>query len=403
MIHSAKMYPVATHASATESPAGPHFRLSPHGSRTTRTIADMACQFGQVYDSSLAAEPERREFWSSDRSGVLSFVRIGRHAKVGGGLLAPPESRRRLLEEFLELCRRECWTASFFTITPADVDLFRAAGCEVAKWGEDPIVELADWSCRGKEFEWLRRQENFCRRHGLVCREWDPRTATEAERRATFAEIESVSQAWLAAKPQAKPLGFFNGEPTSESLLHRRIFLVRAGESPERESSRFETERAESPRLEAFVAASAFDAGRQYGIDLYRQRPDAVRGAVPFAMLQALRTLQADEVVSVSLCMVATLGCAVVGERATLLNRLLDWSGRCLNPLFDLPGMHHYKSRFRPRFEPRYVCLWPRASLMNSLTNFYLAGITNFSARKLVGRAWRQWRNKQRRTLVPFE
>jgi lysylphosphatidylglycerol synthetase-like protein (DUF2156 family) len=78
-----------------------------------------------------------------------------------------------------------------------------------------------------------------------------------------------------------------------------------------------------------------------------------------------------------------------------------------VNPLFDLPSMFYYKSRFRPRFEPRYVCLWPRASLMNllmnSLTNFYLAGITNFSVRKLCRRAWRQWRNKQRRTLVAFE
>jgi phosphatidylglycerol lysyltransferase len=380
------------------APAGPHFRLAPSPAYRERTIADMAFQYGQVYDSCLTAEPTRREFWSADRSGVLSYARIGRHVKVGGGLLAPSESRARLLAEFLERCRAENWTASFFTITPTDVELFRAAGCEVAKWGEDPIVDLPDWHCRGKEFEWLRRQENYCRRQGLVCREWDSATATQAERRATFAEIENVSQAWLAAKPQAKPLGFFNGEPTPEGLLRRRIFLVHADEGSSHDKPPFETS-----RLEAFVAASAFDSGRQYGIDLYRQRPDAVRGAVPFAMLQALRTLQAEDVASVSLCMVATLGCGVVGERATLLNRLLNWSGRCLNPLFDLPGMHHYKSRFRPRFEPRYVCMWPRASLMNSLTNFYLAGITNFSARKLIGRAWRQWRNKQRRTLVPFE
>lgn len=368
---------------AERVPAEPHFRK-----RNEPSIGDMAFLYGAVYDSYLAAEKNRREFWSSDRSGVLSFVRIGRHVKVGGGLLAPPEARSQLLGEFLALCRREKWTASFFTITPADVELFRFHGCEVAKWGEDPLVDLADWNCRGKDFEWLRRQENYCRRHGVLCIEWDPRSASTAERRATFAEIEAVSQEWLEAKPQARPLDFFNGEPNPKSFAGRRIFLARADEG--------------RGRLEAFVVASPFDAGERWGLDIYRHRDDAVRGAVPFTMLGAIRALQADGAQAVSLCMVAALGCAAATS-PTLLNRLLSWGGRCLSPLFDLAGMYHYKSRFRPRFEPRYVCMWPRASLMNSMTTFYLTGITNFSIRKLLVRAWRQRFNRQRRTLASYE
>lgn len=352
-------------------------------------VAQMAYKYGQVYDSYLAAESERQWFWSSDRRGVLSFVRIGRHVKIGGGLLAPPEAREKLLREFLALCRRNDWTAAFFTITDQDAPLFRSLGFEVTKWGEDPIVDLPEWSSRGKSHEWLRRQENHCRRQNAACTEWKPLEASQTELQTTFAEIEEVSREWLADKPQARPLGFFNGEPDLEHLARQRVFLVRADGG--------------SGRLEAFVFASPFHGGAMWALDVYRHRTDAVRGAVPFAMLCALRELQASGVRAVSLCMVATLGCGTTSrEGTTFVTNLLAWGGRCLSPLFDLAGMYHYKSRFRPRFEPRYVCVWPRATLMNTLTTFYLTGVTNFSLRKVVRRAWSQWRNMQRHTLATY-
>lgn len=350
------------------------------------SIEQFAYRYGQVYDSHLAAEADRQRFRATDGSGMLSYVRLGRHLKIGGGLLAPAESRERLLREFLEQCRVRKQTAAFFTITEADVELFHRAGCEVAKWGEDPIVDLASWNCRGKDFEWLRRQRNFCRRQGVDCREWSPSEVGHEERAAVLAEIRAVSQEWLAAKPQAEPLGFFNGEPTPEILERGRVFLVRAEEG--------------RGALEAFVVASPFDDGRRFALDIYRHRNDAVRGAIPFAMLHALDTLQAEGIEAVSLCMVAAMGTTPAGERATLADRLLSWGGRSLSPLFDLAGMYHYKSRFRPRFEPRYVCTWPRATLMTSLTNFYLTGITNFSVGKLCRRTWSLWRKRRLRTLA---
>jgi phosphatidylglycerol lysyltransferase len=349
----------------------------------------MAYEHGQVYDSYLAVESEREWFWSADRRGVLSYVRLGRQVKVGGGLLAPADARETLLREFLEMCGRRKWSVAFFTITDEDVALFQSLGCVVTKWGEDPIVDLADWSSRGKSYEWLRRQENYCRRRDAVCTEWLPLAASPDELHETFAEIEEVSREWLADKPQARPLGFFNGEPDFGHLSRQRVFLVRADGG--------------QGRLEAFVFASPFQGGEMWALDVYRHRTDAVRGAVAFAMLHALRELQASGVRAVSLCMVATLGCDATGhEGKTIVTRLLAFGGRCLSPMFDLAGMYHFKSRFRPRFEPRYLCVWPRASLMNTLTNFYLTGVTNFSIRKVVRRAWSQWRTAQRRTLATY-
>ncbi|MGC3966227.1 MAG: DUF2156 domain-containing protein [Pirellulales bacterium] len=352
-------------------------------------VARMAYEYGQTYDAYLAAEPNRRRFWSSDGLGVLSYVRYGRHLKVGGGLLGPPEARERLLREFLADCRRRRRTASFFVIPGDDVGLFEAAGCTVTKWGEDPLVDLSSWSCRGKRYDWLRRQENFCRRAGLTCEEWDWRGDSPVRREATFAEIHDVSQDWLARKPQRRPLGFFNGEPTREALARQRVFLVRGCEG--------------GGRLEAFVTASPYRGGTAWALDIYRHRSDAVRGAVPFAMLEALRTLQVAGVEEVSLCMVAALGCGAEPEQSSLTGRLLNRGARMLSPLFDLAGMHHYKSRFRPRFEPRYLCVWPAPSLMNTLTTFHLTGVTNFSWKKLAHKAWRQLRQTQRRTLAKFD
>src|SRR5579859_7911613 len=111
-------------------------------------LHDFAFRYGQCYDAYLATEPGRSLFWSSDRQGLLSYVRRNRIILVGGGLLAPPEHKERLLREFVAVVARERLRVIFHNICTPDLGLFRQHGFQVTKWGEEPIIDLTTctWS-----------------------------------------------------------------------------------------------------------------------------------------------------------------------------------------------------------------------------------------------------------------
>ena len=86
--------------------------------------------------------------------------------------------------------------------------MFRDLGFQVTKWGEEAIVDLPHCNWSGRNFAWLRRQANDCARHGLdffECRREDYNASQWA---ALAAELEQVSQAFLAGKPQSRELDF---------------------------------------------------------------------------------------------------------------------------------------------------------------------------------------------------
>ena len=58
-------------------------------------------------------------------------------------------------------------TLTFYNIADDDLPLFREAGFQITKWGEEALVDLADCRWEGKAYEWVRRQSNYCRRRGL--------------------------------------------------------------------------------------------------------------------------------------------------------------------------------------------------------------------------------------------
>src|SRR5208283_6010128 len=112
--------------------------------------------------------------------------------------LAPPEKKKELLVEFLEYASATRSAVAFFNIGPRDLALFRRYSFEATKWGEEALIDLTtcDWS--GGNYEWVRRQSNYCRRQGLAIRECRPEEMSAHDRQ----ELAEISRLFLANKPQ---------------------------------------------------------------------------------------------------------------------------------------------------------------------------------------------------------
>jgi phosphatidylglycerol lysyltransferase len=130
-----------------------------------------AYRFGRSYDSYLVMDLDRKYFWSSGGRAVLGFVLQGLQAVVIGGLIGPDEAREALLTEFMDHCRRHGWTACFGLVPEHDLPLFDRYAFQSTKIGEDALIDLRHCTWRGKAYQWVRRQTNYCQRQGLVCLE----------------------------------------------------------------------------------------------------------------------------------------------------------------------------------------------------------------------------------------
>lgn len=315
-----------------------------------RSLEHFVFAHGRAFDSYLATEPGRRHFVSSRRRGLVSYVSLGRHALVGGGLIAPEPHRDELLGEFVEHASRGRLRVAFHNVADDELPLFRRHGFQVTKWGEEPVVDLATLSWSGGRFEWLRRQVNHCRRHGVVVSEVRPGEIGHDEWAAAFAEVLEVAAESLARKAQADAMRFFEGRIDDHGLGHRRLFVARNEHG--------------AGRIEGFLVCNPMLGGARWSTELYRHRLDSVRGTIPFLFHQAIGRLQAEGVERVDLCLDLGRG---LDERLPGDSRLvrtgLRLITRHLGLLFDAAGLQHFKSRFRPRYENRYVCALPRASI----------------------------------------
>ncbi len=349
-----------------------------------------AFRFGRAYDACLVAEPGWEHFWSAGRQGMVAVARQGRYMFSSGGLLAPAAHQEELLRQLVAHAASRACTLTFFNICEDQLPHFRKFGFQATKWGEEAVVDLPRCTWTGKSYEWVRRQTNFCRRHGLDFRECRRGDFSGAQWARLTAELADVSNAFLAGKPQSREMPFLQGSFDPCRLGQKRVFVA---------------QNRASGRIEAFVACSPCGS-KTWVMETCRQRPDAVRGATAFIMHQAMQQLKAEGVLRVSLCLLPGLRCRQPhpGDSAMVRWGLAIGTGRFC-PAFEMAGPYHFKSRFRPHFESRYLCVRPRMTLGTAVAFIRLLGVMKLDPLRLIGLALSRWKKRTSRAtlLVPDE
>jgi len=351
-------------------------------------LEECAFEFGNSYDSYLVMEEPREYFFSSGRRGAVGFRRWGRNMQVVGGLLAAPDDQQELLDELIEFARSRRWRLTFFSLNRSDLKTFRERNFQVSKLGEEPIVMLDETEWKGQAYEWLRRQEKACQKNGVMFREIDLAAEPDKYEQQIAPELEEVSRQHLAETLHAREMTFFVGQFDPHGLGRRRLFVA------ERED-----------RIECFVVLNPCSAGSMWAIEVFRKRRDAVRGVIPFAMLQALRQLQKEKIRCASLSLIPWLRSAHWMKGGSYVMTVASYGmWHFGNALYDVRGMYHFKSRFRPHWRETYVASLPDFGWSSILTIGILWGLFRVNPFKLFVHWWRDLRDPGRRSLAepPF-
>lgn len=341
-----------------------------------------AYHYGDTYAAYLVTEPDWETLWSREYRGVIRFARWGgRYVMVVGGLLAPPEEREGLLADFLQLAKRKGWQVTFYNIDRQQLPLFRRHHFQVTKFGEDPVVPLDKTNWEGKDYEWIRRQENFCMRQGVRLNEVNADPNDRQYRHQIAPQLEAVSREHIAATLHGRELRYFVSRFDASRLGDRRLFVA------ERNS-----------RIEAFVVCNPCLAGTIWAVETYRRRADATRGVIPFTILQTMRTLKREGIPYCSLSLIPAVRCetAVTGDSLIARPTLVFW-WRHLNAVFDFRGIYHFKSRFHPEYREMYMVAWPKVTIGSMIALGMGWGLIRFDPWRLAGRLLSRWRKSQSR------
>ncbi len=281
----------------------------------------------------LALLGDKKFFWSSDRQAFIMFAQTAKYWIAMGDPVGNAQSYDGLLWAFREEADRHGVKIVFYeagkTLLPAFIDL----GLTLLKIGEEAKVKLSGFSLEGGRREGLRKAHNkFTRQsYSFAILERD-------EVRAQLPTLRSISDKWLVRK-NTREKGFSLGFFDDDYIAHTRVAVVRDQDG----------------RIRAFANLWETAGQQEISIDLMRYDPEESPGGImDFLFVELILWAKQADITWFNLGMAPLSGL----ERHALAP-LWHKIGTAIYDLgeefYNFEGLHDYKAKFDPVWQPRYL------------------------------------------------
>ena len=279
----------------------------------------------------LALVGDKRLLFHESGSGFLMYGVRRRSWIAMGDPIGPPEVRRELAWRFRELADQHGGLIAFYEVDTRDLPLYLDLGLALRRLGEEARVPLEQFSLEGSARKSLRNTQRRLLREG--CRfEVAPSERVEE----LMPQLRAISDGWLASRRTREKrfsLGYF--EPAY--LKRTPIALV-----------------WRDAELIAFANVWSSGHKEELSVDLMRHRVDSPNGVMEFLFTELLLWGQQQSYRWFSLGMAPFAG--FERHRLTpLWNRFGSLLFRHGEHFYNFQGLHAFKDKFDPVWEPRYL------------------------------------------------
>ena len=273
-----------------------------------------------------------KSYFFSSGGSVVAFVARGSGAVALGDPIGPHEDVPRVIAEFQDYCARNSWQPAFYQTRPDYLDHYRSAGFEALCVGQEGVVSLENFSLEGKENKNLRSGYNKLAKQGFTAQVFMPPLAPDL-----LYELKQISDEWLTAMHGSEKrfsVGWFDD-------AYLRTTPVMAVVTPQGEISAF------ANILTEFQAS-------EHTVDLMRRRSKVENGTMDFLFASLMLWARQQGSRSFSLGLSALSG---VGEHAQdpAAEKALHYIYEHINQFYNFKGLHEYKDKFHPRWDPRFL------------------------------------------------
>jgi phosphatidylglycerol lysyltransferase len=284
-------------------------------------------------DANLVRMADKHIMFSQDGN---AFIMYGIQGRSWIGLTDPIGEESEMSElvwQFVETARAAGGRAAFYQVSPKLLSYCADAGLRAFKLGELAIVDLETFELKGSRLSGLRQALNRGTRDGLAFS-----LLTPDEAKSVLGNLRDISDAWLAHH-NTREKTFSLGSFSDEYVLSQPVAVLHKDD-----------------KIVAFATVMVTDTKQEATVDLMRFLPEAPRGAMDFLFISIMEQMRSEGYRTFNLGMAPLSG---MSKRD--IAPVWDWIGGTLfehgEKFYNFKGLRAFKTKFHPKWEPRYLAV----------------------------------------------
>jgi phosphatidylglycerol lysyltransferase len=279
-----------------------------------------------------------KSYLVSKKGSVIDYVVEGRVALALGDPIGSSRDFSKTIHEFKLLCDQNDWLPAFVDVPPDHLSAFAKQGFRSLAVGHEAIVNLETFSLEGSWNKDLRYIFNK-----FMKLEYTTEVLTTKIPQKIKSDLREISDDWLTTRKGVEKrfwVGWFD-----EAYLDCWPLMIA---------------RNQAGRLMAFSNILSAYNEPVATVDMMRHSPEAENGVMEYLFLSMFIWAKENgfKQFDLGLCALAGVGTEprdAAGERA------IHYLYEHMNNFFDFQGLHHFKEKFHPEWQPRYL-LFPSYS-----------------------------------------
>lgn len=304
-----------------------------------KKVKELVRKYGQNPISYLAMEKDKKYFFGVVTEGVASYTVTAETAVCCGDIICNPEEASLFLAEFMIFCKQNGLSIVLLNVTDRLLPVYKAADFECAKYGEDALFKLDEYSLAGGKVASVRAAINHAVKAGITVSEYKP---SEGRNAAVESEIKAISDSWLKSKACSE-LSFMFGSMGLEDPEGRRYFTAHSSDG----------------QMLGFVVFNPYDNGNGYLAEITRRLPGAPQGVMEKIIYDAFMKMKEEGVEWGSLGLVP-LANVREKDKNLFTERLFEFVYENLNKIYGFKALYHAKKKYAPtHWQPRYLVYYP--------------------------------------------
>lgn len=302
-------------------------------------------------------------YWFSPGGSVVGYALVGRFAVALGDAIGPKTDSEAAIAGFVEFCALNDWDPAFYQTLPDHLEAYRSAGLQALCIGSEAVVELQSFTLAGGALKSLRNSVTRLTKAGYTTEVLQAPHAPEL-----LHQLRLVSDDWLHQQHGGEKcfsLGWFD-----EAYLNDGPVIVARDATGE---------------ILAFANIVSEYQKSEITIDLMRHHRRAKSGVMDLLFVALITWSREQGFASFNLGLAPLSG---VGQDAhdPLVERVLNLVFRRGGRFYSFEGLHAYKRKFQPRWEPRYLIYRSSLSLPQAVVAIVRADNPGFQKKwRLLG------------------
>jgi phosphatidylglycerol lysyltransferase len=289
---------------------------------------------------------EDKSYYFSPGGSVIAFACRGGGAIALTDPIGPPGDAGFAIAGFRDFCSSNDWQLAFASVYPEVLPYYHQAGFESLYIANEAIVILKDFSMEGSASKKLRNAVTKISRLGYKTEFHLPPLPNDL-----VVKLKEISDEWLTMKSGGEmrfAMGWFDNKYIAECPV--MVVYDPVGD------------------LAAFTNLVTEYQANEITIDLMRHHVQIENGVMEFMFVSLLEWAREQGYATFSLGQSA-LSNVGLDPGDPQMERFLHYVYENFNRFYNFKGLHNFKEKFNPRWEPRYFIYPGITSLPTLLTS----------------------------------